>query len=134
MSEKENDKEVLGIIAFSIEQNSSLFEQMFNDIEKEVYRTIDSRTPIDEKSIYELSRYNGRAQILVNFAKNIIMKLKDKQAKISIGQNMFNVINNLAVIYEVLNQNLDINNFNHMFNVYKESVDNLNVSILKYII
>jgi len=133
-NENNGEKEILGIQGFLLmPENSDIAVMLFNEIEKLVYHKIDIGISIQDKNIYELGRYIGRLQILVNIAKDILLSSEDNETTKEMGEVLLNAINNIAVIYYLLTRNIDLNRFDNIFNTFKENVDNLNTIVLEHI-
>ena len=131
---EEVDEEVLGIESFiSRPENYMFAEQLFNDIEKYLYHAIDFGVSISDSDKYELGKYVGKAQVLFEIAKDIIKSSSNEKQMIQIGKLIFNIINDISLIYVYLVRNVDINRFNSILKVFEEDVNRLNEMVYKNI-
>jgi len=133
MGETENDGEISGFEAFlASPENYCFAEELFSNIEKYVYHRVDFGVSIQDKDIYELGRYNGKAQILFEFGKYILKKSNDEKVAKEVAKAMFTVIDNASEIYVLLGKNIEMAKFGDVLKIFKESVDKLNEVVLGY--
>jgi len=133
MGETQDNVEISGFESFlASPENYCFSEELFNNVEKYIYHRVDFGISIEDKDIYELGRYNGKAQILFEFGKYVIKKSNDEKIAERVAKAMFTVINNLSGIYVLLGKNIDMNRFGDILKMFKESVDQLNEIVLGY--
>ena len=133
--EKEiNGKEISGLNAFlSRPENADFNKELFENMEKAISYSVNFNlgVHIKDSDIYELGKYLGELQILIDLGKNIIKFSKDEKKEKVIGKLVFKILNDLGDIYIFMLRDVDFSDF--LYKTFKERIDNLNELIMKYI-
>jgi len=135
--EKEKDgeeNEISGLNAFfSMPENASFFKELFDNVEKVIYNGVNYNLGVHIKDvdIYELGKYIGELQILVELGKDIIKFSNDENKEKKIGKLLFKILNELGDIYIFILKDVDFSDY--LYKTFQENVKILNELIMKYI-
>ena len=134
MDSGEESKEISGLEIFLTRpENAVMLDKLLGDIESVVYHKVESGVNISDKDLYELGRYLGRSQILVNYGTYIMEHAKSEDTVKQIGRKIINVINDVSKIYLQLAGDTDLNKYQNEFSDFKDDVNDLNELIFKYV-
>ena len=134
MGEGEETQKVSGLVSFLTRpDNSLMMDKLFNDIETIVYHKVGLGVSINNKDIYELGRYIGKAQLLIDTGTDIMIHSKDEKLTKKIGKKIFDIINDISDIYLVLAENTDLNSFDYRLSLFRENINDLKELIYKFI-
>jgi len=113
--------------------NSLMLDKLFNDIETIIYHKVGLGVSINNKDIYELGRYIGKAQLLINTGTDIMIHSKDEKLINQIGKRIFELINDISDIYMILEQNTNTSSFDYKLSLFKMDINDLKDLILKFL-
>ena len=134
MGEGEENMEISGLEAFlSKSESSGVLEWLFNNVEKYLYHKVDFGVSLVDSDVYELARYMGKLQILVNYGTYLMEHSKDENVIKEIGKKIFDIVNGMAIIYTILADNTEMNRYNNVFRVFTDKVNDLNDLIFKFV-
>jgi len=138
MGDLEESEEVSGLEVFLTRpETAGLIKSMLDSIENYVYHAIDFSASIklslSDKEFYELGRYVGKVQLLVNYGIYLVEHLKDENTAKKIAIKMFKVIDDITKIYMLLVSETDLNRYHNVFTFFKDNVNDLSELIFKYV-
>ena len=138
MGDLEESEEITGLEVFLTRpETAGLYEKMLSDIENFVYHAIDFSASIklslSDKDFYELGRYVGKVQLLVNYGVYLIEHAKDENTAKKIAKKMFKVIDDITKLYILLVSDDDLNRYNNVFTFFKDNVNDLSELIFKHV-
>jgi hypothetical protein len=134
MDSGEESQKVSGLVAFLTKpDNSLMLSKLFNDVETIVYHKVGLGVAISEKDVYELGRYIGKAQLLIDTGTDIIIHSKDEKLINQIGKKIFDLINDISDIYLVLEQNTNSSSFDYKLSLFKMDITDLKDLISKFL-
>ena len=138
MGEEKESEEITGLEVFLTRpETAGLYEKMLSDIENFVYHAIDFSASIKlsliDKDVYELGRYIGKAQLLINYGVYLVEHSKDEDTAKKIAKKMFKVIDDIAKIYLLLVGDTDLNKYYNVFSFFKDNVNDLSELIFKHV-
>ena len=110
-----------------------MLDKLFNDIETIIYHKVGLGVSINNKDIYELGRYIGKAQLLINTGTDIMIHSKDEKLINQIGKRIFELINDISDIYMILEQNTNTSSFDYKLSLFKMDINDLKDLILKFL-
>ena len=130
----EESQKVSGLVAFLTRpDNSLMLSKLFNDIETIIYHKIGIGVSISEKDVYELGRYIGKAQLLIDTGTDIMIHSKDEKLINQIGKRIFELINDISDIYMILEQNTNTSSFDYRLSLFKMDISDLKDLVLKFV-
>ena len=134
MGEGNETQKVSGLESFLTRpDNSLMMGKLFNDIETVVYHKVGLGVSISEKDVYELGRYIGKAQLLIDTGTDIIIHSKDEKLINQIGKKIFELINDISDIYIILEQNINTSSFDYKLSLFKMDITDLKDLVLKFL-
>ena len=113
--------------------NSLMLKKLFSDIEVIVYNKVRVDQSTNNKDIYELARYIGKAQLLIDFSTEIVIHTKDEKAIKQINKKIYYLLNDISDIYITLEENADLNTFDYKLALFREDINDLKDLILKFL-
>jgi len=132
--EKEIGEEISGLQAFfSMPENAGFNKELFENMEKAISNSVNFNLGVHIKDIdiYELGKYLGELQILIELGKDIIKFSNDEKKEKVIGKLVFQILNDLGDIYIFMLRDVDFSDF--LYKTFKERIENLSELIMKYI-
>jgi len=134
MGDSGENVEISGLEAFlSKSESAGVLEWLFNNVEKYLYHKVDFGVSLVDNNIYELGRYMGKLQILVNYGVYIMEHSKDENVIKEIGKKIYDIVNDMAIIYIILADNTEMNRYNNIFRVFRDKVNDFNDIIFKFV-
>ena len=127
-------QKISGLVAFLTKpDNSLMMGKLFNDVETIIYHKIGLGVAINEKDVYELGRYIGKAQLLIDTATDILIHSKDEKLTNQIGKKIFDLINDISDLYLVLESNTNTSSFDYKLSLFKMDITDLKDLVLKFL-
>ena len=134
MGEGEESQKISGLEAFlSKPDNSLMLSKLFSDVETIIYHKVGLGVAINEKDVYELGRYIGKAQLLIDFGTYIMIHSKDEKLINQIGKKIFQLVNDISDLYLVLESNTNTSSFDYTLSLFKMDISDLKDLISKFL-
>jgi hypothetical protein len=134
MGDSGENREISGLEAFlSKPESTEVLEWLFYNVEKYLYHKVDFGVSLVDRDVYELARYIGKLQILVNYGVYLMEHSKDENVIKEIGKKIYDIVNGMAIIYTILADNTEMNRYNNVFRVFTDKVNDLNDLIFKFV-
>ena len=138
MGDLEESEEVSGLEVFLTRpETAGLIKTMLDSIENYLYHAIDYggsiKLSLRDKEFYELGRYVGKVQLLVNYGVYLVEHSKDENTAKKIARKMFKVIDDITKIYMLLVSETDLNRYQNVFTFFKDNVNDLSELIFRHV-